>query len=139
MKNLIPYGESATSSTLTPEAIPERETLLAFLAGGYLRFGQWKKARSMFALLLSLSPGNEEYRMALGLACFKDGRPEESLGHLDDTIGKRIGQDVRSVPFWQALLLCNVLRENGMASEALAIFEYRMQAPDAPDVEALPR
>jgi tetratricopeptide (TPR) repeat protein len=115
----IPAGESLSASGLTTEAIPDRESLLAFLAGGYLRFGQWKKARSMFSLLLSLNPGNADYRIALGLACFKDGRPEESLGHLDDTIGKRIGQEVRSVPFWQALLLCNVLRENGMASEAL--------------------
>ncbi|GEM_PF-6092178 len=130
MSNLVPANESLPA--VASESIPEREVLLAFLAGGYLRFGQWKKARAMFGLLHTISPNRSEYRIALGLACFHDGSAEEALAHLDETVGRKISESVAEVPVWQALLLCRVLRANGMSNEALAIFSYRMQVEDAP-------
>ncbi len=135
MSELVP-AYAPLPVAVPANAIPEREVLLAFLAGGYLRFGQWKKARAMFGLLHTLSASRTEYRIALGLACFHDGRVEEALAHLDETVGRKISESAADVPVWEALLLCRVLRANGMANEALAIFSYRMQAEEKPGAGA---
>lgn len=122
--------DSPLPSAAAAETVPQLEPILAFLAGGYLRYGQWKKARPLLATLHRLCPDKAEYRIGLGLACFKDGRTEEALAHLDQTVGRMISQDVRAVPVWQALLLCHALKANGMTNHAVAIFSFRINAED---------
>jgi tetratricopeptide (TPR) repeat protein len=92
---------------------PDEIPVLAYLASRYLRYGALDKARTLYSLLVSLKPRKREYRAALGYACFKSGRAEEALAHLESAFKVREG-----LGGWETMLLARTLRANGMNDEA---------------------
>ena len=92
---------------------PDEIPVLAYLASRYLRYGSLDKARALYSLLASLKPRQRNYRAALGYACFKSGRAEEALAHLESAFKGR--QDLSG---WETLLLGRTLRANGMLEES---------------------
>ena len=93
--------------------VPEEIPVLSYLAFQFLKYGAPEKARALYALLASLQPQKKQYRVSLGYACFKCGRAEEALAHLENAFK---GQSAYAG--WQAMLLSRVLRANGMVAES---------------------
>ena len=102
---------------------PDEIPVLAYLAFQLLKYGQPEKARRLFALLVALRPVKKEYRISLGYACFKSGRAEEALAHLETAFKGPIS----SYAGWQALLLSRVLRANGMVAESKNLINRFLQ------------
>jgi tetratricopeptide (TPR) repeat protein len=106
-----------------PDPIP----VLAYLAARYLRYGPLDRARSLYGLLISLKPRQRNYRIALGYACFKSGRAEEALAHLESAYKNRKG-----LSGWEILLLGRTLRANGMMEESRNVIERHMRVKGQP-------
>ena len=100
------------SQSKGPDAIP----VLAYLASRYLRYGALDNARSIYSLLVHLKPRARNFRAALGYACFKSGRAEEALAHLEAAFKGRM-----DLSGWETLLLGRTLRANGMIDESQAL------------------
>jgi tetratricopeptide (TPR) repeat protein len=97
--------------------------VLAYLAASYLRYGPVDQARTLYGLLISLKPRQRNYRIALGYACFKSGRAEEALAHLESVFKSR-----SRLSGWEILLLGRTLRANGMMEESRELIERHMKA-----------
>lgn len=106
-----------------PDPIP----VLAYLAARYLRYGPLDRARSLYGLLISLKPRQRNYRVALGYACFKSGRAEEALAHLESASKNR-----SKLSGWEILLLGRTLRANGMPEESRKLIERHLKGTDQP-------
>jgi predicted Zn-dependent protease len=111
-------SRSGRARTQGPDPIP----VLAYLAARYLRYGPLDRARSLYGLLVSLKPRQRNYRVALGYACFKSGRAEEALAHLEAAYKGR-----SDLSGWEALLLGRALLANGMAAESRALIERHLK------------
>jgi tetratricopeptide (TPR) repeat protein len=106
-----------------PDPIP----VLAYLAARYLRYGPLDRARSLYGLLISLKPRQRNFRIALGYACFKSGRAEEALAHLEAAYKGRTG-----LTGWEILLLGRTLRANGMMDESRELIERHLKGQEQP-------
>ena len=106
-----------------PDPIP----VLAYLAARYLRYGPLDRARTLYGLLISLKPRHRNYRIALGYACFKSGRAEEALAHLEAACKGRSG-----LSGWEILLLGRTLRANGMIEESRDLVGRHMKRKEQP-------
>ncbi len=96
--------------------------VLSYLAFQFLKYGAPDKARALYALLASLQPQKKLYRVSLGYACFKCGKAEEALAHLENAFKGQSGYTG-----WQALLMSRVLRANGMVAESKELITGFMQ------------
>lgn len=96
---------------------PDEIPVLASLAARFLRYGALEKARVLYGVLVALKPKERRYRAALGFACFKTGRAEEALAHLETAFKGR--ESVMTG--WEALLLGRTLKANGMMEESRAL------------------
>ncbi len=106
---------------------PDEIPVLAYLASRYLRYGALDKARALFSLLASLKPRARNYRAALGYACFKSGRAEEALAHLESAFRGR-----KDLNGWETLLLGRTLRANGMVEESKELVHWFLNKKDTP-------
>jgi tetratricopeptide (TPR) repeat protein len=106
-----------------PDPIP----VLAYLAARYLRYGPMDQARALYGLLISLKPRQRDYRIALGYACLKAGRAEESLAHLEAVFKGRSG-----LSGWETLLWARALRANGMMEESRDLIERNLKGYGTP-------
>lgn len=93
---------------------PAETQVLGFLASTFLRYGDSEKARTLYALLVTLQPEDRKLRMSLGYASLKCGRAEEALAHLESAFAGRTD----ALETWEALLLERTLRTNGMIEES---------------------
>ena len=112
MKALKEPRKRKRSPLQGPDEIP----VLAYLASRYLRYGALDKSRSLYSLLVSLKPRQKNYRAALGYACFKSGRAEEALAHLESAFKGR-----SDLSGWETMLLGRTLLANGMIEESRAL------------------
>lgn len=93
---------------------PDEIPVLASLAARFLRYGVLEKARVLYGVLVALKPKERRYRAALGFACFKTGRAEEALAHLETAFKGRES----AMTGWETLLLVRTLKANGMIEES---------------------
>jgi tetratricopeptide (TPR) repeat protein len=91
----------------------EEIPVIAYLASRYLKYGALDNARALYSLLVSLKPRKLNYRAALGYACFKSGRAEEALAHLETAFKGR-----KDLSGWETMLLGRTLKANGMNEES---------------------
>ncbi|MDB5104464.1 MAG: hypothetical protein JWP91_2153 [Fibrobacteres bacterium] len=113
------------------EAAPRRKRaqgieeipVLAYLASRYLKYGSLDNARVLYTLLVSLKPRKLNYRAALGYACFKSGRAEEALAHLETAFKGR-----KELSGWETMLLGRTLKANGMNDESQALVRRFLEA-----------
>jgi tetratricopeptide (TPR) repeat protein len=106
-----------------PDPIP----VLAYLAARYLRYGPLDRARALYGLLISLKPRQRNYRIALGYACYKSGRAEEALAHLEAAYKGR-----GDLSGWETLLLGRALLANGMIEESRNLIERHLNGKGRP-------
>lgn len=90
--------------------------VLAYLASRYLKYGSLERARTLYAMLVILEPGDLGYRAALGIACLRSGRAEEALAHLEAAFKGRA-----PLSGWETMLMARALRANGMDRESRAL------------------
>ena len=128
MKALIPLnpnnplkeGKPRRKRPQGPDEIP----VLAYLASRYLKYGSLEKARTLYTLLVSLKPRKLNYRAALGFTCFKSGRAEEALAHLETAFKGR-----KDLSGWETMLLGRTLKANGMFEESQTLIRRFLKSP----------
>lgn len=116
-----PAPRQGGSKQRGPDEIP----VLAWLAARHLKYGAWENARVLYTLLVSLRPRRRAWRTALGYACFKTGRAEEALAHLEAAFKGR-----RDLNGWETLLFGRTLRANGMMDESQALLAAFLAAKE---------